>query len=340
MARPADHLVAWHRQAAEAEVPISAYFELTHRCNLRCAFCCNRKDEDEAGLSLDEWRRVIGELRELGTLYVTLTGGEPLAHPEFFEIAAAVRERHMAIRLLTNGTLIDDEAADRIAALHPLSVEMSLHGAKASTHDEATGVAGSFAAVVNALELLRERDVTVALKTPVTRRNLAEVNLISDFAESHGVPVRIDSAITPRDDGNRAPLRYAIDDSEGEVLEALVNRLGRQPVARRTAGGTNCGLGRSTVTIDPCGEIYPCVLWRTSSYGNTRHVSLRTSWNHPCRRGIAAISDRANERALAMGEPWSSRPLCPAIEERLSSDPTVSPPRDPIRPEAAKEARR
>ena len=152
-------LTTWHRRALAAEVPISATLELTHRCNLKCAFCCNRRIDDERPLRLEEWLEVISELRRLGTLFVTLTGGEPLAHPRFFEIAGAVLERHMALRLLTNGTLIDTGTAEKIAGLHPLSVELSLHGAAARTHDAATGVPGSFEAMWRAVDLLERLGV-------------------------------------------------------------------------------------------------------------------------------------------------------------------------------------
>src|SRR5947207_1591546 len=129
----------YKRNALALAQPLSAYLELTYRCNWRCVFCYNPRHFDRAGLSAAEWIAVLDELRRLGTLTITLTGGEPLAHPEFFEIATAARERAFAIRVFTNGALIDEAAADHLARLDPLVVELSLHGASAATHDAATG---------------------------------------------------------------------------------------------------------------------------------------------------------------------------------------------------------
>jgi len=64
---------------------------------------------------------VLDGLRELGTLYVTLTGGEPLTHPEFLEIARGARQRAFALRIFTNGALVTEATADAIAALRPMA---------------------------------------------------------------------------------------------------------------------------------------------------------------------------------------------------------------------------
>ena len=84
------------RIAIERAQPLAASLELTYRCNWRCVFCYNPRHHDQRGLSGAEWIGVLDELRALGTLYVSLTGGEPLTHPEFFAIARGVRERAFA----------------------------------------------------------------------------------------------------------------------------------------------------------------------------------------------------------------------------------------------------
>src|SRR5262245_57342835 len=126
---------------------MTAYLELTYACNWRCVFCYNPRHHDLQRLALDDWRAVLDDLRTLGTLTVVLTAGEPLLHPDFVAIARAVRERAFALRLFTNGSLIDDAMADAIAELAPFAVEMSLHGATAPTHDATTKRPGSFAAL-------------------------------------------------------------------------------------------------------------------------------------------------------------------------------------------------
>jgi MoaA/NifB/PqqE/SkfB family radical SAM enzyme len=157
------------KQAAlERAQPLSASLELTYRCNWRCVFCYNPRHHDRRGLTGAEWGAVLDDLRALGTLYVALTGGEPLTHPEFLAIARGVRERAFALRILTNGALVTDTLAGDIAALRPMAVELSLHGATAETHDRATATPGSFDAMLRGLDRLLARKVGVVLKTPLT----------------------------------------------------------------------------------------------------------------------------------------------------------------------------
>ena len=108
--------------ALERAQPLSASLELTYRCNWRCVFCYNPRHNDLRGLPTARWLDVLDELRGLGTLYVALTGGEPLTHPEFLTIARGVRERALALRILTNGALVTEPLAAEIAALLPMAV--------------------------------------------------------------------------------------------------------------------------------------------------------------------------------------------------------------------------
>ena len=261
------------QRAVELAQPLSAQLELTYSCNWRCVFCYNPRHHDLRRLHTTQWTEVLDDLRTLGTLYVTLTGGECLTHPEFFEIAAAVRARAMALRVLTNGALVDDDKADRLASLQA-AVEMSLHGKCAATHDQATGRPGSFDAMWAGLDRLLARRVPVLLKGPLTSLNENEIDGMLALAEARGLGLRIDASITPRDDGDTSPLRYAASPEGVKRLMRASAARGELPVTSRDRGGLNCGLGRVTVTVDPEGNVYPCMQWRKSALGNVREQRL------------------------------------------------------------------
>jgi MoaA/NifB/PqqE/SkfB family radical SAM enzyme len=84
-------MAALKQRALDRAQPLGAHLELTYRCTWRCVFCYNPRHHDPRGLTGAEWVAVLDELRALGTLSVTLTGGDPLTRPDFFEIAAAAR---------------------------------------------------------------------------------------------------------------------------------------------------------------------------------------------------------------------------------------------------------
>ncbi len=310
------------RIAIERAQPLSASLELTYRCNWRCVFCYNPRHHDQRGLSGAEWLGVLDDLRALGTLYVSLTGGEPLTHPDFFAIARGVRERAFALRILSNGALITEKAADEIAGLNPMAVEMSLHGSRPETHDRATATPGSFDALVRGLDRLRERGVSVVVKTPLTRMNEGEVEAMQALVEARDVPWRVDSVLTPRDDGDPGPLAYRASPQAVERLYERLAAAGQLPQEERSKGGVNCGLGRITIAVDPEGNVYPCIQWRKTPMGNVRETPLRELWPvAEGRKEAAAVARAANDRLVDSGGAVAAFPFCPALAYMNTGDP-------------------
>jgi MoaA/NifB/PqqE/SkfB family radical SAM enzyme len=284
-------------------------------------FCYNPRRFDRRRLSLDEWQAVLDDLRALGTLTVTLTGGEPLAHPEFFALAAAVRARALALKVYTNGALVDDAAAERLAELRPLAVELSLHGATAEVHDAATGRAGSFAAMWAGIARLRARGVRLLLKTPLTRLNEHQLDALIELVARHGLAHTVDPTLTPRDDGDQAPLGYSASPAAVERLMTALHAAGRLPHAPREEGGVDCGLGRLTLAIDPEGDVFPCLQWRRRPLGNVRETPLRELWRTSDERAAAAeVARAANDALVRRGGAAARFPFCPALALQQTGD--------------------
>lgn len=300
--------------------PLSALLELTYHCNWRCVFCYNPRHSDIKRMSADEWCVVLDDLRRLGTLSVTLTGGEPLTHPEFFRIAREVRSRAFGLRIFTNGTLIDDRAADEIAELLPMAVEMSIHGSTPETHERATMKVGSYTRLLETVDRLLAREAKVYLKAPITSLNEHEVDEMVALAQRLHVPLSFDVTITPRDDGDTAPLAYT---ASPETRRRLMKSMGVHESHRQT-GDVNCGLGRTTLAVDPEGNVYPCMQWRHQSLGNVRSTRLEEMWTtSPKRAEIAQVSIDANDALIAIGGPAASFSFCPAIAFQESGNPLV-----------------
>jgi MoaA/NifB/PqqE/SkfB family radical SAM enzyme len=307
--------------ALERAQPLSASLELSYRCNWRCVFCYNPRHNDLRGLPTERWLGVLDELRELGALYVALTGGEPLAHPQFLKIARGVRERAFALRVLTNGALVTDELAKALAELRPMAVELSLHGARASTHDRATVTPGSFESMLRGCDRLLGAGAPVVLKSPLTSLNEDELEGMRRIAGERGVPLRLDPVLTPRDDGDRGPLAYRASIGAVDRIYRELGAAGELPGEQRVEGGTNCGLGRTTLAIDPEGNVFPCMQWRRKALGNVRDKSLVAIWRESDERVHAAATARAaNDAILAAGGALAAFPFCPALALQRTGD--------------------
>jgi MoaA/NifB/PqqE/SkfB family radical SAM enzyme len=322
--------------ALQRAQPLSASLELTYRCNWRCVFCYNPRHHDRRGMRVAEWLGVLDDLRSLGTLYVALTGGEPLTHPDFLAIARGVRERAFALRILTNGALVTEAMADQIASLRPLAVELSLHGARPETHDGATATPGSFAALCRGLERLRSRGVGLVLKTPLTRLNEGEVEAMRALADERGVPWRVDTVLTPRDDGDPSPLAYRASPGAVERMFRALDEVGRLPHEERAKGGYNCGLGRTTIAVDPEGNVFPCLQWRRAPLGNVRERPLTALWRASEERQAAAdVARAANDRLVEAGGALAVFPFCPALALQRTGDPLEPDPGHRVHAETA-----
>jgi len=99
--------------------PVLAHIIPIRRCNLACAYC-NEYDDYSKPVPLETMRRRLDRLAELGTTIITLSGGEPLLHPEVDEIIAHIRRRGIMAGMITNGYLL---TADRIRRLDQAGLE-------------------------------------------------------------------------------------------------------------------------------------------------------------------------------------------------------------------------
>jgi MoaA/NifB/PqqE/SkfB family radical SAM enzyme len=311
-------------RALQLAQPLTVQLELTYACNWRCVFCYNPRHFDRTRLSGEEWIAVLDELRALGALTVALTGGEPLAHPDFFAIAEAARARAFALRIFTNASLIDDAAADRIAVLPPLAVEVSIHGATAEVHDAATKKPGSFTAALAGIDRLLARNVPLLMKTPITSLNEHQIDGIVTLAAARDLALQIDPHITPRDDGNLDPLQYGASQAAVRRVLALGLGGGSIPSIERAQGGANCGIGRLTLAIDAEGNVFPCMQWRFRPIGNVRTSRLRELWHaSDVRRDAAAMAVHVNDTLLDRGGAVATYPFCPALAMQETGDPTT-----------------
>lgn len=289
--------------------PIHVLMELTYRCNVRCVHCYLAGREDE--MTLPEIERLLDQMAAAGTLVLTLSGGEVLLRRDFFDIAGAARERAFALRIFTNGTLVDDRAADQIAALRPVVVEMSLLGATAATHDAITLKRGSFVRTIAGARRLIGRGVRVKLKTTLMQSNVDEAPAIEELAGGIGATTQISHVMMPRRGGDLTPLSYQIDD---RALRRFVERRRRDifDQAEPMSDGDNlCSAARATCSVSPSGDVFPCVLMPARA-GNVRETDFGTIWRESATmRHMRAL---AAAHPLACGGCDGGDSYCPAYD--------------------------
>ena len=105
--------------------PILAHIIPMRRCNLSCAYC-NEYDRVSAPVPTEEMLRRIDVLARLGTLIITISGGEPLLHPDLDEIIRAIRSHNVIATIITNGYLLTPHRIVRLnrAGLEHLQISI------------------------------------------------------------------------------------------------------------------------------------------------------------------------------------------------------------------------
>ena len=105
--------------------PILAQIIPTRRCNLSCTYC-NEYDRVSNPVPLGELRRRIDRLADLGTGIITLSGGEPLLHPDAAELVAHIRRRGAVATMITNGYLLSPAVIEKLndAGLDSLQISI------------------------------------------------------------------------------------------------------------------------------------------------------------------------------------------------------------------------
>jgi len=109
--------IAWGFLSTEH--PLLAHLIPVRRCNLACEYC-NEYDDFSKPVPLDLMFRRVDKLGELGTSVVTISGGEPLLHPELDQIIRRIRRNGIVAGMITNGYLL---MPDRIESLNNAGLE-------------------------------------------------------------------------------------------------------------------------------------------------------------------------------------------------------------------------
>jgi MoaA/NifB/PqqE/SkfB family radical SAM enzyme len=266
------------RRGRPTKAPLFATLAVTYRCNYACGMCDFPARAEEEFPAREKLIALIDELARRGTLAVGLTGGEPMLRRDLPELVAHAVARGLLCHVNTNGSCLGAERDEALLASRPCSINISLDGARAATHDRLRGVPGSFDAVTRGVrELIALRDrrrarTRVRLVMALGPENAPETE---DFA-ALGAALGVDGVgflpVHALADGERASLAPAalrdlsdrlarirrgpharLLDNSGRYLDGALAFLDGASMPER------CSAPLGHVAIDPWFRAYPCV---------------------------------------------------------------------------------
>jgi Fe-coproporphyrin III synthase len=312
-------------------------WNLVRRCNLNCIHCYSiSADTDFPGeLSTAEVFAVMDDLKAFGVPVLILSGGEPLLRRDIFAISERAKAMGFYVGLSSNGTLIDEPCADRIAAIGYDYVGVSLDGI-GEVHDRFRRQAGSYGAALQGLRLCHERGIKVGLRFTMTERNAHHLEAMLGLMEEEAIDKFYLSHLVYAGRGNRhrgddayhRTTRAAMDlvfarcwshVREGRRTEFVTGNNDADGVyflfwarerfpemeahlrAKLEAWGGNAS-GVNVANIDNLGNVHPDTFWWHHSLGNVRKRPFSQIWqdtSDPIMAGLKARPRRISGRCGA-----------------------------------------
>lgn len=290
---------------------------ITAKCNLSCRHCWVNSGPDVSALCAPEIqvRRIVEEFAMAGGAAVRFTGGEPLLHPHWLALVASAANAGLKVFLQTNGTLWSRDVLESLCSIQSLqiSIQVSLDGATAETHDLVRG-SGAYASALKGIKQIIEHGFggVVTLALTEMQHNLHEVPALLRLAQRLGIgSVSCGTLVQcgrSRKDALVAPPRpeqyLALLDhyDEDEAFRVLYDQIGNMAALQWYSNPqeiNSCDLGKNPYLTTE-GRLYPCLMCHNDEYS------------------VSGVFKTSLEKALCAAEPkW--RALRLISSERASA---------------------
>lgn len=248
--------------------------ELTSLCNLKCCHCY--VDDRSCGnccdiQSFDNIKKAVDEALSLNAITITLTGGEPMLHPDFSDILQYIKNKGFIVFLKTNGTAISEQ---NVAVIKQCvqGVILSRYGFSPLTYEAVTGVGGSYEKYENAISLLKKYEVPFHENAILLRENEADLDL---FIESK---MKIEQYISIHKGNEYAAKHRPSDEALKKYYTHLLSQNEQLLENAFTDEKLVCNCGICSITICANGDLCPCTNF-SYRLGNISTNSLNEVWN-------------------------------------------------------------
>jgi radical SAM protein with 4Fe4S-binding SPASM domain len=255
--------------------------EITTACPNRCLFCSSDVwHKPTAGcLSVDLLLSIARQARELGLQRMSLSGGEPLLHPDLATIVQAIRDAGLQPVIYTTGirSTLEPETWDAFTPANPILI-FNVQSTEAEIHDELAGRAGALDSTLTSVHSAIARGVRTEVHIVPTRVNLATMASTIDRLAAMGVHrvsllrlVPQGSARRNRDrlemqPGDLAQLRQSLCTIRNTRYPRTSIRLGI-PFSMMVGAPQACNAGDSKLLVRPDGCAFPCEAFKICGRG-------------------------------------------------------------------------
>ena len=165
--------------------PLQCSLYVTDKCNLDCGYC-TEYDNSRPHPKLEDLKKWIKKIRDLGTMRIALVGGEPLVHPDIVELVRYCRELGFATSLTTNGFLLTRERLRQLeeAGLQVMQISVDRMTPSAITKK-------SFKTILPKLEYFKDSKISLHITGVICADTLSESEAVLETGLSRGIPTEV-----------------------------------------------------------------------------------------------------------------------------------------------------
>ncbi len=275
----------------KAENLFSLWINVTYKCNLRCRHCHSSFGSPlENELTTEEIIAVIKESSHFEDCELVISGGEPFCRDDIFQILEAASEHFgNKVLVITNGTLIDDEKAKRLADL-TVNVQVSLEGPDEESNDAIRG-RGVFKKALETIRKLKKLGINVVVRMTFLKTNITKIRETIEFIKKEDIGTVAFGTL--QRSGRAYESMKDIDPTTDELIETYreikeldpdFNYIGfvesLRPAVTRGEKIDLCGAGAGMLSVGADGGVYPCagLMYPEFLAGNIRESSLEEIW--------------------------------------------------------------
>lgn len=298
-------------------VPIrDVRFQVTHACNHKCPHCFSSAGLPlENELELDDAKKMVDQLVEMGMKLFTFTGGEPLLRKEFvLGLVEYLGKKGIYSRLFTNGYLVTEELAVELKKRGLKELQVSIDGLE-KTHDEFRNTKSSFKGAVNAIRFAAKADLNTFVRITLIPKNVPELPELIGFLETLKLTgIRVRPFVSVGRGKNNRKYILTPDDYE-EAFKFLTEKRRSSDINLQLLSpsfaflydkeidpaelkpvfkGKGCSCGSDLAAISPDGMLKACGYF-SQKLGNVKDESISDLWtNHEfvCKlRGLSKFNE-------------------------------------------------
>jgi MoaA/NifB/PqqE/SkfB family radical SAM enzyme len=275
---------AYHRFVKEHLIqktngPSHAQIAITNACPQNCA-CCYNKNRQGRVMDTDTIIKTARSLKQMGVVWLGLTGGEPLLNKDIVKITESV-SGDCAIKLFTTGCTLTKSLAHDLKAAGLFSVSVSLDHWTEPVHDAGRGYPGAFKEAIKAIEIFKNANIDIGVSAVLSREMIrnGQTDVFLRFLIDLGVNEAWLSEVKPTVAAYWEP-ELVITETDRLTLVNLQNRYNRENKITVNYLGHfegkecfGCNAGNKMVYIDAFGDVSPCV-FTPMRFGNVQQEPI------------------------------------------------------------------